>query len=57
MVLFCWKQPITDTLIENLPFLRAQKVLKFESGIEAIIIFVKSIKKAPNGMFTLLVSQ
>ena len=46
------KQPITCTLIENSSFLRAQKVLKFEFAIEAIIIFVKNIKKASSGMFT-----
>ena len=32
-------------------------MLKFECAIEAIIMFVKSIKKASNGMFTLLASQ
>mgnify|MGYP000577202787 CR=1 FL=1 len=43
---------------ENLSFLRAQKVLKFEFAVEAIIIFVKNIKKkASSGIFTLLVSQ
>jgi hypothetical protein len=30
---------------------------KFEFSIEAIIVFVKSIKKTSSGMFTLLVSQ
>ena len=54
---FVEKQPITHTLIENLSFLRAQKGLKFEFAIEAITIFIKSIKKALGGMFTLLVSQ
>ena len=34
-----------------------QKVLKFEFAIEVIIVFVKSIKKASSGIFTLLVSQ
>ena len=34
-----------------------QKVLKFEFAIEAIITFVKSIKKALSGVFTLLSSQ
>jgi len=37
------------TLIENLS--------KFELAVEAIIIFVKNIKEASGGMFTLLVSQ
>ena len=32
-------------------------MFKFEYAVEAIIIFVKNIKKASNGMFTLLVSQ
>ena len=41
----------------NLLFLRAQKVLKFEFTVEAIIIFLKSIKKASSCMFTLFVSQ
>ena len=44
-ILFCQKQLITHTFIENLSFLRAQKVLKFEFAIEVIVIFVKSIKK------------
>ena len=34
-----------------------QKVLKFEFAVEAIIIFVKNIKKTLSGMFTLLISQ
>ena len=34
-----------------------QKELKFEFAIEVIIIFVKSIKKALRGMFTLLICQ
>ena len=33
------------TLIENLSFLRAQEVLKYEFEIEAIIMFVKNVKK------------
>ena len=32
-------------------------MLKFEFVVEAIIIFVKNIKKASSGMFALLVSQ
>ena len=36
---------VTHTFIENLSFLRAQKVLKFVFMVEATIIFVKSIKK------------
>jgi len=32
-------------------------VLKFEFAIEAVIIFVKNIKKASSGMITLMVSQ
>ena len=32
-------------------------MLKFEFAIEAVIIFVKNIKKASSGKFTLLVSQ
>ena len=36
---------ITHTLIENFSFLRAQKVLKFEFAVEAIINFVKNMKK------------
>ena len=32
-------------------------MLKFEFAIEMIIIFVKNIKKASSGMFSLLVSQ
>ena len=32
-------------------------MLKFEFAIEAVIIFVKSIKKAMSGKFTLLVNQ
>ena len=32
-------------------------MLKFEFAIEAIIIFVKSIKKELNGMITVIVSQ
>ena len=55
--LFSQKQPINHTLIENLSFLRALKLLKFEFAIEAIIIFVKNKKRALSGMFTLLVSQ
>ena len=33
------------------------KMLKFEFVIEAIIIFIKSIKEALSGMLTLSVSQ
>jgi len=32
-------------------------MLKFEFAVEAIIRFVKNIKKALSGMFTLLVGQ
>ena len=39
----CGKQVIILTLIENLSFLRAQKVLKFEFVVEAFIIFIKRI--------------
>ena len=35
----------------------SQKVLTLEFTVEAIIIFVKHIKKASGGIFTLLVSQ
>ena len=32
-------------------------MLKFDVAIEVIIIFIKSIKNALSGMFTLLVTQ
>ena len=32
-------------------------MLKFEFAVEAIIVFVKNIKKALSGIFTLLASQ
>ena len=32
-------------------------MFKFEVAIKAIIIFIKNIKKASSGMFTLFVSQ
>ena len=38
-------------------FLRGQKVLKSEFAVEAIVIFVKSIKKASSSIFTLYESQ
>ena len=41
----------------NSSFLRAQTVLKFEFTVTAIIIFVKNIKKASSGIFTLWISQ
>ena len=39
------KQVITHTFMENLSLLQAQKLLKFEFAVEAMIIFVKNIKK------------
>ena len=48
---------ISHILVENLSFLRALKVLKFEFAVEAIIVFVKNIKKALSAIFTLLAIQ
>ena len=50
----CFK-PFLYPIIRS--FLRGQKVLKSEFPVEAIIIFVKSIKKASSGIFTLYKSQ
>ena len=48
---------ITRTLIENSSFLGVQNMQAQKFAVEAIMIFVKNIKKALSSIFTLLVSQ
>ena len=57
-VRLCYFKPFyTQKLEIFLLFSRAQKGLEFEYAIEAIRIFVKSLKNASSIVFTLFVSQ